>query len=57
MENGGTFHTLREEKIAKLLPASIARTARIQFEKWHLLFKEYLLTEHPHMSLYIFTGI
>ena len=43
VENAGTIHTFREEKIAKLLPKSIARTARIQFEKWHLLFREYLL--------------
>ena len=55
VENGGTIHTLREEKIAKLLPKSVARTARMQFEKWHLLFREYLLDMNiptcPYISL------
>ena len=56
VENGGTIHTFREEKIAKLLPKSIARTARIQFEKWHLLFREYLrdwTSPHVHIHLYL----
>ena len=55
VENGGTFQTFREEKIAKLLPKNIARTARIQFEKWHLLFKEYLLDwTSPHVHIYLY---
>ena len=53
--NGGTIHTFREEKIAKLLPKSIARTARIQFEKWHLLFREYLRDwTSPHVHIYLY---
>ena len=41
VQNGGTFHTFRQE-IGELLPKNTARTAKIQLEGQHQIFGEYL---------------
>ena len=46
----GTFHTFHEEEIAHLLPQNTAGTARVQRDRWRLLFEDYRL---DYTSLYI----
>ena len=41
-QNGKTFYSFLEEVKVEVMPKNIARTARIQVDGWHLLFRKYL---------------